>query len=137
MQKLRDMITRNLRADCPFVFLSKEEKRRFYLNRVKPFKSPKLELLDCSILLSVVRLQSRSQSPRYPCPAKQPTGTVALDMGNADSGNEIGQTTGQTSFPRTSILFIDNSMVITEPAVPSARLLGLGLKQCPSNKQRS
>ena len=27
-------------------------------------------------------------------------------------------------------------MVITEPAVPSARLLGLGLKQYPRNEQR-
>ena len=100
-QKLRDMIlTRNLRADSSFVFLSKEEKRG-----VKPLKSPKLERLDCSILLSVIRLQSRSQSPRYLCPVKQATRTVSLDKGNADSGNEIGQTIGQTGFPSTSIRF--------------------------------
>lgn len=72
---------------------------------VKPLKSPKLERLDCSILLSVVRLQSRSQSPRYLCPVKQATRTLSLDEGNADSGNEIGQTTGQTGFPSTSIRF--------------------------------
>ena len=30
----------------PFVFLSEEEKRRLYLNGVKPLKSPQLKLLD-------------------------------------------------------------------------------------------
>ena len=68
-----------------FCFLEKGGEKE-----VKLLKSPKLECLDCSILLSVVRLQSRSQSPRYPCPAKQATGTVSLDKGNADSENEIG-----------------------------------------------
>ena len=90
------MIPPNLRADP---LLKQGEKK------VKPLKSPKLERLDCSILLSVVRLQSRSQSPRFPWPAEQATGTVELDKGlnksNANSGNE----TGQTGFPSMSILF--------------------------------
>ena len=33
----------------PFAFLSEEEKRRLYLNRVKPLKSPQLKLLNKSI----------------------------------------------------------------------------------------
>ena len=33
--------------------------------------------------------QSRSQSPRYPCPAEREI-PVALDKGNEGSGNEIG-----------------------------------------------
>ena len=37
------------RAFVLFVFLSAEEKRRVYLNRVKPLKSLKPELLDYSI----------------------------------------------------------------------------------------
>lgn len=37
------------RAFVSFVFLSAEEKRKVYLNHVKPLKSLKLELLDYSI----------------------------------------------------------------------------------------
>ena len=43
----------------------------------------------------------------------------------------------QASFYECVHPFIDKSLVITEPAVPSARPLGLGLKlyPYPSNKQ--
>ena len=34
-----------LQAERPFVFLSEEEKKRLYLNHVKPFKPPKPKLL--------------------------------------------------------------------------------------------
>ena len=42
----------------PFVFLVRRRirKRRFYLNRVDPLQSPKPELLDWSVLFSLVKL---------------------------------------------------------------------------------
>ena len=42
----------------------------------------------------------------------------------------------QTGFFKPEHPFIDKPMVITEPAVPSARLLGLGSRLYPSNMQR-
>ena len=39
-----------------------------------------------------------------------------------------------TSFPSASISFIDNPVIITEPAVTCARLLSLGLKPYPSSE---
>ena len=42
----------------------------------------------------------------------------------------------QTGFFKPVHPFIDKPMVITEPVVPSARLLGLGSRLCPSNMQR-
>ena len=39
--------------------------------------------------------QSRSQSPRYPCPAERET----LDKGNEGSGNEIGKMAAFLKFP--------------------------------------
>ena len=36
-------------------------------------------------------LQSRSQSPRYPCPAERDFVPVPLHKGNAGSGNEIAR----------------------------------------------
>ena len=43
---------------------------------------------------------------------------------------------GQTGFFEYEHTFIDNPRVTTEPAVPSARLLGLGSKLYPSNMLR-
>ena len=42
----------------------------------------------------------------------------------------------QTGFFKPEHPFIDKPMIITEPAVPSAQLLGLGSRQYPSNMQR-
>ena len=42
----------------------------------------------------------------------------------------------QTGFFKPEHPFIDKPMVITEPAVPSARALGLGSRLYPSNMQR-
>ena len=44
------------RAESPFVFLSEEEKRRFWLNHVKLLKLPPPKLLDKSILFSIVKM---------------------------------------------------------------------------------
>ena len=54
-----------LRAGPPFFFLSEEEKRSLCLYRVKPLKSPQPELLDESILLSIVKLGFREQAFVY------------------------------------------------------------------------
>ena len=47
------------RTFVSFLFLSAEEKRRVYLNRLKPLKSLKPELLDYSIWLSLLKLVFR------------------------------------------------------------------------------
>ena len=53
---LRVRYVRTLRSESPFVFLVRRRirKRRFYLNRVDPL--PKPELLDWSVLFSLVKL---------------------------------------------------------------------------------
>ena len=51
-----------LREELFFVFLSEEEKRSLCLYRVKPLKSPQPELLDESILFSIVKLGFREQA---------------------------------------------------------------------------
>ena len=42
---------------------------------------------------------------------------------------------GSNLFSECEHPFVDNPLVITEPAEPSARLLGLGSKRDPSNKR--
>ena len=54
-----------LRAEPPFVFFfTEEEKRRLCLNRVNSLKPPQPELLDKSILFSLVKLFFSSASIR-------------------------------------------------------------------------
>ena len=55
---LRVRYIRTLWSESLFVFLVRRriKKRRFYLNRVDPLQSPKPELLDWSVLFSLVKL---------------------------------------------------------------------------------
>ena len=70
------------KISCWSCFLSFESKRYSIL----AFWGAFVKLAD---------VQSRSQSPRYPCPAERETKTstfpVPLDKGNEGSGNEIGR----------------------------------------------
>ena len=87
--------TGTLRPEPLFVFLIEEEKRRLYLNGVKPLRSPSPNFWTS---------QSRFFASNW--------------------------------FFECEHLFINKSIVITEPAVASTRLLGLGSKLYPSNMQR-
>ena len=71
-----------------------EKKRRLCLNRMEPLQSPKPELLDWSILFSLVKLVNSECEHR----------------------------------------FIHKPTVVTEPALPSAWLIGLGSKLYPKAK---
>ena len=69
-------------AEPPFVFLSEEEKRRFFLNRLKPLKSPQLKLLDWSIFCQTGLFECEYQLFDKPMVTTEPAiaGARLLDL---------------------------------------------------------
>ena len=149
-------------AEAFFFFLTKDEKRRLYLNRVKPFEvaqkkttlwaNKSFSLLSNRFFLAWVtnvsaRVNARTLEREQKIKRK-------IEEGGGDRRKpsfspppslpnffvlEIGSRKGLLrllGFSWCEYPFIDEPMVISEATVPSARLLCPGWKLYPGNMQR-
>ena len=113
----------------------KEKETLVFLNRVKPLKSPRHATSGpVNLVFSLVKLDFFT-----PCKQSLP---FFSSWSRRRSRRSPNFWTSQSRFPSSNWFFecepqfIDKPIVITEPAIPSARLLGLGSKLYPGNIQR-